>query len=50
MYVSTGPANFLGERTPCKKWLISNPDKIKEQFFQGSIKPPFTSQNRGEIR
>jgi hypothetical protein len=42
MYVGTGLANIFGERTPCKKWLISTLDKIiyyKGTFLQGSTKP-----------
>jgi hypothetical protein len=34
-YVGTGPANILGERTPCKNRLICTLDKVI--YFKGTI-------------
>jgi hypothetical protein len=51
MYVGTGLANILGERTPCKNGPISTLEKIiyfKGTIFLRSTKPLFTSQNRVE--
>jgi hypothetical protein len=51
MCVGTSLANILGERTPCKKLVISTLDKVI--YFRGTIilwsaKPLFISQNRVE--
>jgi hypothetical protein len=49
-YVGTGPENISRERTPLKKWLISNLGRkgiyFKGTIFQQSTKPLITSQNR----
>jgi hypothetical protein len=49
-----GPANILGERTPCKKSAVLQPRQgnlgtSKEHFFSGLQNLPLTSQNRREI-
>jgi hypothetical protein len=60
MYVGTGPANILGERTPCNKSSDLHPGqgnllhRDKVIYFTGTIflwstKFLFTSQNRVEI-
>jgi hypothetical protein len=47
-----GPANFFGERTPCKEWADLHPGQgnlLQKECFQRFSKPVLTSQNRVEI-